>query len=142
EPFNRVTMTHLPGQLVDAAGTFIDEFGPFAHLFSYNYVLAGVGLIPIYETSSTQARRKQVVAGYIRHGRGCIVFAPIPSQLVPGYLEAIINLQARRDDALNDLPDWVNQYQDREEKSANDRIAISQAAIERAQQAVDREQTI
>jgi hypothetical protein len=142
EPFSRITPRARTGALVEPAPAFTQEFSPFRAAFSYNYVLEGAGLLPLYRTSSTNARNQETVAGYCRQGHGVIVFMPKPNLWTEPYLDATTALKDRRDRPEDELPDWATRFQVIDEQSALGRIANAQNQIQAAQLQIEQEQTI
>jgi hypothetical protein len=113
DPFGRLNLTPRTGNLVEPAHLLVEEFSSFQALFSYQHVLEGEGLVPFYKTSSIHPRNQETVAGFFRHGQGAIVFAPEPREWSVGYLDAITRLREQREVSLDDLPNWIKQYQEK-----------------------------
>lgn len=142
EPFARINLKRRSGNLVEPTPPYAEAFTSFQTTLSYQYVIAGSGLTPLYKTSSVHPHNRETVAGFLSQGRGVIVFAPQPNEWSPGYLDAIGRLPQKREHLINDLPDWVGRFQNDKERDALDRLAAAQRELEEAHQRIEREQEV
>jgi hypothetical protein len=142
EPMVSISLTPKTGNLVQPAPDFAIDFEPFQALFSYQHVLRGEKLIPLYRTSSIYSHRQETAAGFFRRGRGAIVFAPPPSEWDPAYLDAITRLCEQQLPALDDLPEWVDRFQNENERSALDRISVAEKDLIDARERIEQERAL
>jgi hypothetical protein len=139
EPLRNINLTPRTGNLVQPASAFAREFTPFESFFSYQYVVDGEKLVPLYKTSSVYTHNQETVAGFFRRGRGVIVFAPQPSNWHAEYLDAITRLREQQVASLSDLPEWADRFQNNEERAALERIALAERDLEDAHQRIEQE---
>jgi hypothetical protein len=108
-PFNLVELTHVSEDSPIVADRFHADFNRFNEIFTYNLVLSGEDIIPLFLTSGNDPERSIIAGAAFRVGRGTIVFSPPPKiwdhPKLLDYLEALLKLPDMLNRPVDPLPD-------------------------------------
>jgi hypothetical protein len=90
-----------------------DLLGGLATSLMYDVVISGPSLIPLLtvRTAHASVGRPSIVAGYIRLGKGAVVFAPAGEEAgKPSYLSALEQLPPLLHRVRQDYPSWIDSF--------------------------------
>jgi hypothetical protein len=148
-PFNLISLTATAGHRVEYCGP--DSAAVAAAVFddrlSYEAVLSGRNLKPLFRVRSAQRGREQIVAGYVDLGAGRIVFLPEcglgDTAIEPDdYRQQCARLAAAIRESNAQSPDWLSEYMTRAEAQAGQAIDELESKIRLARAQIDAQQII
>jgi hypothetical protein len=135
-PLNLITLADKSGSRVECCGPSAanDALEKFCFELNYEVILDGGNLKPLLQVGLARSGPEQIIGGYVRHGRGLVVFVPpLVSNLVPiknDYAVALATLP----DLLTanqplERPEWVGELWTATETAAHQLIRTARTEI-------------
>jgi len=136
EIFSDITFRHTSGSLVEYCGpdNLSQLIGNFASAVSYNAIISGQKLVPLFRVSQASTRRDQIVGAFKPLGNGMVVFLPwlstsMASEITAYYAAALSIPEYLNKEFSEQGPDWLSLFQTSAEQEANEKIKNAHSQI-------------
>src|SRR6267143_6672424 len=114
-PFNLVNLKKTSTDCLKVSEEFSNEFSKFVDILSYDVVMSGEDIVPLFQTTSSQQEHSEIGGAAFRVGKGAIVFSPAPkawnNPKLIGYFDALAKLPDLLGRPLDPLPELTGAFQ-------------------------------